>query len=67
MQVQPNETPAAQAPVAGLVRTRYMLNVCVVCGHERVQTPSQQITCLQCGGSAHRSFAMFRDLTEAKR
>ncbi len=67
MQVQPNETRSAEASVDGLVRTRYTLDVCVVCRHERVHTPSQQITCLQCGGSAHRSFAMFRDLREVPR
>ena len=67
MQLQPNETRGAEAPVDGLIRTRYTLDVCVVCGHERVHTPSQQISCPQCGGSAHRSFALFRDLTEVKR
>ena len=67
MQLEPNETRAAEASVDGLVRTRYTLDVRVVRGHERVHTPSEQTTCLQCGGSARRSFAMFRDLTEVKR
>jgi rubrerythrin len=55
---------AETAPVDGLVRTRYTLVVCVVCGHERIDTPRQETSCPQCGASARRSFALFRDLRE---
>ena len=67
MHVNPNATRAHDAPVDGLVRTRYTLVVCVVCGHERIDTPRQQTSCPECGGSARRSFALFRDLTEEQR
>jgi hypothetical protein len=52
--------------VAGLIRTRYTLEVCVVCGEERVIVARQQATC-QCGATASRSFALFRDLQEQQR
>lgn len=64
MQLHGNATRASDAPVDGLVRTRYTLVVCVVCGHERIHTPRQQTSCPDCGGSARRSFALFRDLRE---
>jgi rubrerythrin len=67
MQPQANATSALQAPVDGLVRTRYTLVVCVVCGHERIHTPRQQTSCPECGASAYRSFALFRDLREEQR
>jgi hypothetical protein len=35
-----------------------------VCGHESIHTPRQQVCCPDCGASARRSFALFRDLTE---
>lgn len=66
MQFHRNATCAAEAPVDGLVRTRYTLVVCVVCGHERVHTARQETSCPQCGASARRSFALFRDLREER-
>jgi hypothetical protein len=59
-----NGRGAEQAPVDGLIRTRYTLEVCVVCGHERVHIPMQATSCPECGGSACRSFALFRGLRE---
>ena len=59
-----NAHRAEQAPVDGLIRTRYTLVVCVVCGHERIHTPRHGTSCPQCGASARRSFALFRDLRE---
>ena len=67
MQPQTNATTAFEAPVEGLVRTRYTLVVCVVCGHEHIDTPRQEISCPECGASALRSFALFRDLREEQR
>jgi len=67
MQTQTNPTSAPEAPVEGLVRTRYTLMVCVVCGHERVHTPRQESSCPECGASALRPFALFRDLREEQR
>lgn len=67
MQPQANPTSARQAPVEGPVRTRYTLAVCVVCGHDRIHTPRQQTSCPECGASAHRSFALFRDLREEQK
>ena len=67
MQPQTNATRALEAPLDGLVRTRYTLVVCVVCGHERIHTPRQETSCPQCGASARRSFALFRDLREEQR
>jgi hypothetical protein len=67
MQPQTNASGALEAPVEGLVRTRYTLVVCVVCGHERVHTPRHENSCLECGASACRSFALFRDLREEQR
>ncbi len=65
MQPQTNPTSALQAPVEELVRTRYTLVVYGVCGHEHVHTQRQQSTsCPECGASARRSFALFRDLRE---
>ena len=61
-----NAPRAEHAPVDGLIRTRYTLDVCVICGHERVHTPRQQTSCPECGGSARRSFALFRDLREVQ-
>jgi rRNA maturation protein Nop10 len=67
MQSHPNATCADMASVDGLIRTRYTLDVCVVCGHERVHTPRQQTSCPQCGGSARRSFAPPHELREEQR
>jgi hypothetical protein len=66
MQLHRNATLAHDAPIDGLVRTRYTLVVCVVCGHERVHTALQETSCPECGGSASRSFALFRDLREER-
>ena len=57
---------SGQPPVEGLIRTRYTLDVCVVCGHERVQTTPQETSCPECGASARRSFALFRGLREVQ-
>lgn len=64
MQIQGNSTLAREAPVAGLIHTRYTLVVCVVCGHERIHTPRHETSRPECGASARRSFTLFRDLTE---
>jgi ribosomal protein L37E len=64
MEAHRSVTRAVEAPVDGLVRTRYTLVVCVVCGHERIHTPRNESSCSQCGASARRSFALFRDLRE---
>ena len=64
MEIQRSSTRVRQARVDGLIRTRYTLVVCVVCGHERSHTPRQQICCPACGASARRSFTLFRDLRE---
>jgi hypothetical protein len=67
MQPQANAINALEAPVEGLVRTRYTLVVCVVCGHERIHAPLQETSCPECGASARRSFALFRYLREEQR
>jgi len=67
MRSQPNPRGAEQAPVDGLIRTRYTLEVCVVCGHEHVHSPRQESSCPECGASARRSFALFRELREVQR
>jgi rubrerythrin len=67
MPLHPNATNTHDAPVDGLVRTGYTLLICVVCGHERIHTARQQDTsCPQCGASARRSFALYRDLREER-
>ena len=67
MQIQGNSTCAREAPVDGLVRTRYTLVVCVVCGHDRILTLREETSCPECGASARRSFAVFRDPREEQR
>jgi hypothetical protein len=67
MHAQPNARRLDTAPVNGLIRTRYTLDVCVVCGHERVHTQRAETSCRQCGASARRSFALFRGLTEVQK
>jgi len=67
MQVHRNATQTHEAPVDGLVRTRYTLVVCVGCGHERIHAPRHETVCPRCSASARRSFALFRDLTEEQR
>ena len=66
MQPQPNATCDREAPVDGLVRTRYTLVVCIVCGHERIHTARRETSCPECGASSRRSFALFRDLHKAR-
>jgi hypothetical protein len=67
MQPQTNAATALEPPVEGLVRTRYTLAVCVVCGHERIDTPRQETSCRECGASARSAFALFRDLRQEQR
>jgi hypothetical protein len=67
MHAQANARGSAAAPVDGFIRTRYTLDVCELCGNERVRTPRAQTTCPQCGASARRSFALFRGLREVQR
>jgi len=64
MQVHRNSTCAREAHVDGLIRTRYTLMVCIVCGDERIDTPRHETSCPECGASARRSFTLFRDLRE---
>jgi rubrerythrin len=58
---QPSSPPPDTAPVAGLVRTNWVLSVCVVCGHERPHGEQHRATCPTCGAQL-RSFALYRDL-----
>jgi rRNA maturation protein Nop10 len=62
-----NARDADRAPIDGLIGTRYTLEVCVVCGHERVHTPRQDTSCPECGATARRSFPLVRDLREVQR
>jgi hypothetical protein len=66
MQPQPDAIRAHETPLDGLIRTRYTLLVYEVCGHERIDTHGQQTICPECGASARRSFALFRDLREER-
>ncbi|MBV9197320.1 MAG: hypothetical protein JO168_24560 [Solirubrobacterales bacterium] len=66
MRPQANATRDREAPVDGLIRIRDTLVVCAVCGHDRIETPRQENSCPQCGTSARRSFALFRDLREQR-
>ena len=67
MRFEGNALCADEALVDGLVRSRYTLDVCVVCGHERVHTRRAESRCPECGGSVRRSFALFRELREVQR
>jgi DNA-directed RNA polymerase subunit RPC12/RpoP len=54
--------PAAGCP-SGLIRARYALAVCVVCGHEHVYGHPQRAratSCPDCGATVH-TFALYRD------
>ena len=62
---QPSSPPPDALPVAGLVRTHWVLSVCVVCGHERPHGERHRATCPTCGAQL-RSFPLYRDL-QAKR
>jgi rubrerythrin len=53
--------PADARPLAGLVRTHWMLAVCIVCGHERVHGERCRASCPTCGAALH-SFTLYRDL-----
>jgi rubrerythrin len=65
MRLQPNARPPAETsdtqPLGGLVRTRWMLALCVVCGHERVHGERSRATCPTCGATLN-SFVLYRDL-----
>jgi rubrerythrin len=61
----PVETPDTQ-PLTGLVRTHWMLALCVVCGHERVHGERHYASCPSCGAALH-SFALYRDLSAGQR
>jgi hypothetical protein len=58
---QPSFPPPDALPVAGLVRTHWVLSVCVVCGHERPHGERHRATCPTCGAQL-RGFALYRDL-----
>jgi rubrerythrin len=58
---QPSSLPPDTLPVAGLVRTHWVLSVCVVCGHERPHGEQHRATCPTCGAQL-RSFQLYRDL-----
>ncbi len=62
----PSASPSPDAlPVAGLVRTHWVLSVCVVCGHERPHGERHRATCPTCGAQL-RSFPLYRDLHDAR-
>ena len=58
---RPSSAPLEGAPVAGLVRTHWMLATCVACGHERPHGERHWATCPACGAALH-SFPLCRDL-----
>jgi hypothetical protein len=58
---QPSSPPPDALPVAGLVRTHWVLSVCVVCGHERPHGERHRASCPTCGAQL-RSFGLYRDL-----
>ena len=65
---QPSPSPPPDAvPVVGLVRTHWVLSVCVVCvvcvvcGHERLNGERHRAACPACGAQL-RSFPLYRDL-----
>ncbi len=59
------ETSPDTQPLAGLVRTHWMLALCVVCGHERVHGERRRASCPSCGATLH-SFALYRDLSAGR-
>jgi predicted RNA-binding Zn-ribbon protein involved in translation (DUF1610 family) len=61
----PAESSADAQPVAGLVRTHWVLSVCVVCGHEQPRGENSRATCPGCGAQL-RSFALYRDLRASR-
>jgi rubrerythrin len=56
----PAPTPPAD-PVDGLVRTRWTLAVCVVCGHEQPRGERGRASCPGCGAQL-RTFPLYRQL-----
>ena len=59
---QPSSSPPPDAvPVVGLIRTHWVLSVCVVCGHERPHGERHRAACPTCGAQL-RSFALYREL-----
>jgi hypothetical protein len=61
----PAESSADAQPVAGLVRTHWVLSVCVVYGHEQPRGENSRATCPGCGAQL-RSFALYRDLRASR-
>ena len=59
-QSSPSPAPEA-APVAGVIRTHWVLSVCVVCGQERTHGERHRASCPTCGAQL-RSFALYRDV-----
>jgi hypothetical protein len=58
----PTPAPADSRPVHGLIRTRWCLAVCLVCGEENPRHGLRgRQTCPQCGATV-RVFALYRDL-----
>ncbi|MGO9753078.1 MAG: hypothetical protein ACLP8S_03455 [Solirubrobacteraceae bacterium] len=70
MPPEANASPSAEASdteaLAGLVRTHWMLALCVACGHERVHGERHRASCPSCGAALH-SFALYRDLCAGQR
>ncbi len=48
-------------PVDGLLRTHWVLAVCVVCGHEQPRAEHARSSCPGCGAQL-RHFPLFREL-----
>jgi hypothetical protein len=70
VRLERNGSPSVETddtqPLAGLVRTHWMLACCVVCGHERVHGEHHRATCPTCGATLN-SFALYRDLRAGQR
>ncbi len=58
---QASSPPSDVLPVVGLVRTDWVLSVCVVCGHEQPDGERHRASCPTCGATLH-SFPLYRDL-----
>ena len=56
---QPSSPPPDA--VNGLIRTHWVLSVCVVCGHEQPHGENHRATCPRCGATLHR-LPLYRDL-----
>ena len=57
---QPPSPPPDGLPISGLIRTHWVLSVCVVCGHEQPHAENHRPTCPTCGATLH-SFPLYRD------